>query len=217
MQLRKFTTAFAMAFAVSTLAACSGDLLGHNQGRVRVFLSGNASTSASANLAEAAAASATAGSDDLFRRDDDDDDDDDDERPSRWFHAANVTLSSILVRSLDGVLVNLVMPVPVTVDVVEIESGKTIQLPDGTLPVGLYDQVVIVITAVQGVMHDGTVITIQPPGGGWTSIVPICPLDVIEGGTTTIGIDLMVRNAFHWGDNRFHFQPRFRAASECPE
>ncbi len=150
-------------------------------------------------------------------RDDDDDDDDDHDRPSRWFHAANITLSSILVRNLDGLLVNLDMPLPITVDVVQIEGGKTIQLPDGALPIGLYDQVVVVITAVRGVLHDGTIITIEPPGGGWTSIVPICPLDVIAGGTTTVGIDLMVRNSFAWGDNHWRFQPRFRAAGECPE
>lgn len=57
MTTRKFASALATLFAMLTLAACSNDgLLGPNQGRVRVFLSGNAGVNASANLAGATAA-----------------------------------------------------------------------------------------------------------------------------------------------------------------
>jgi len=206
MNRRKFTIASAMMIALYAMSGCGNDsLLGPDRGRVRVILGGDAS--AAADLAGATAASAEAGNPH---------DDDDGDRPSHWFHTANVTLSSILVRNLDGVLVNLDLDLPVTVDVVKIEHGKQIELPDGVLPIGGYDQVVVVMTAVQGVTHDGTIVTLEPPGGGWTAIVPICPFAVEEGGTTIVGLDLMVRNSFGWNGNRFHFQPRFRA-NHCPD
>jgi hypothetical protein len=71
------------------------------------------------------------------------------------------------------------------------------------------------MTAVSGTTHDGTVVTIEPPGGGWTAVVPICPLEVAAGATETVGITLNVRNSFarsglHWG-----FHPQFRSRTSC--
>ncbi|MDA0329394.1 MAG: hypothetical protein O2958_10335 [Gemmatimonadetes bacterium] len=65
--------------------------------------------------------------------------------------------------------------------------------------------------------HDATTITISPPGGGWTAIVPICPFVVEDGATTVVGLTLSVRRAFSWRDNRFHFQPRFECEQEDPD
>ena len=195
--------AFALAIVVA-VSACS-DSLGPNRGRVRMVLGSDAS---SFNLGVTAAG---VGGD---RNDANDGESHD--RPSRWFRAANVTLSSVLVRNSDGVLVNLDLDVPVTVDVVQLENGRRIQLPDGVLPVGEYDQVVLVMTAVQGVMLDGTIVTIQPPGGGWTAIIPICTFDVAEGDTDVVGLNLVVRNAFSRGStSSFHFQPQFRGTADC--
>lgn len=126
-----------------------------------------------------------------------------------FFESANVTFTSILARDLDGVLVDVVMELPTTVDIVSMEDGRQVTLPDGELPPATYDQVVVVMSEVQGVTYDGTTITIAPPGGGWTAIVPICPFVVEEGATTVVGLALEVGRSFAWRDNRFHFQPRF--------
>ncbi len=72
------------------------------------------------------------------------------------------------------------------------------------------------MTEVRVVTHDGTIITIEPPGGGWTAIIPICSFDVPEGGTATVGIQFDLRQAFSWRDNRYHFQPRLVCDEEAP-
>jgi hypothetical protein len=100
---------------------------------------------------------------------------------------------------------------------VKIDGGKQVQLPDGFLPPGNYDQVVIVITAVQGVTNNGTVITIEPPGGGWTSVIPICPFAVAEGETAAVGLGFNVRNSFLQLGNNWSFQPRFRSLSSLSD
>jgi hypothetical protein len=143
-------------------------------------------------------------------------DDDDRDRPrGPFFVSANVTLSSILARNFDGVLVDVDMDLPVTVDVMRMETGREITLPDGDLPPGMYDQIVVVMTAVQGMTEDGTTVTIEPPGGGWTAVIPVCPFDVAEGSTTVVGLQLAVHRSFSWKNNRFHFDPRFEC--ETPE
>lgn len=133
-----------------------------------------------------------------------------------FFRSANVTFSSILARNVEGQLIDTGMDLPATVDVVAMdEGGRTVTLPDGTLPVGTYDQIVVVMTAVEGVLRDGTGIAITPPGGGWTAIVPVCPFDVEEGSTAIVGLMLPVRTAFIWGEGRFRFEPRFRSRLRC--
>jgi hypothetical protein len=197
------TLSLAAALALTSAACSGGAPTGVDRGRVRVALSGDGG---GASFATAPSASS---SDALGLGDG---------RPSRWFSSANVTLSSVLARNSDGVLVNLELDLPVVVDVVKIEGGKEVLLPDGGLPVGLYDQVVIVMTAVQGVTHNGTVITVQPPGGGWTSVIPICPILVTEGGATTVALRLMWRSAFRWhGNNAFGFHPHFRPLIDCDD
>jgi hypothetical protein len=126
-----------------------------------------------------------------------------------------VTLSSVFARNYEGELIDASMALPVTVDVIQMESGREITLPDGDLPPGTYDQIVVVMTAVQGVTGDGTTVTIEPPGGGWTAVVPVCPFDVVDGSTTVVGLTLAVRRSFSWRDNRFHFDPHFEC--EAPE
>jgi len=136
-----------------------------------------------------------------------------------YFQSANVTFSSIFARNTDGQLIDMgVEDLPVTVDVVAMEEGgRTVTLPDGTLPAATYDQIVVVMTGVEAVLRDGTRITITPPGGGWTAVVPICPLVVEEGSTSVLGLVLPVRTAFVFYEGRFRFVPRFRTRVRCEE
>ena len=183
-----------VAGLVLVVAGCSSSdgILGVNEGRVRFVLSAGSDSEA-----EGPALAPS-----LHGRDDDDD-------GRRFLQSANVTLSSILARNLDGVLVNVMMDLPVTVDVLSMEGPTEVVLPDAILPPASYDQVVVVMTRVEVVTHDGTTIRITPPGGGWTAIAPICPFIVEEGMTTTVGLTFMLNHAFKWRNNRFHFQPRF--------
>lgn len=197
-----------VAGLVLVAAGCSSSdsILGVNEGRVRFVLSsssGTVGTGAEGSAPVPAAAQDGA----VIMRHGDDDRDDDDGR--RFLTSANVTLSSILARNLDGVLVHVDMDLPVTVDVLSMDGATEVMLPDAILPLATYDQVVVVITQVEVVTFDGTAIRITPPGGGWTAIVPICPFVVEQGATTTVGLTFMLEHAFKWRDNRFHFQPRF--------
>ncbi len=133
-----------------------------------------------------------------------------------FFKAANVTFTSILARDTDGVLVNVQMELPATVDIIAMEEvGRTVTLPDGELPPATYDQIVVVMSQVQGVLRDDTTITIDPPGGGWTAVVPLCPFEVAEDATAVVGLMLPVRSALVWREGRFRFQPRFRSRIPC--
>ena len=204
--MRKLFPGLERALMASSLVALTGcgldGLFGNDGGRVRMILAPDGASA----IANVVMDSTTA----LL-----DDDDDDDKRRGAWsFQTANVTLSSILVRTSDGELIDLDVDLPLTVDVVKIDNGKHIQLPDGFLPAGDYDQVVLVITAVRAVAHDGTIVTIEPPGGGWTAVVPICPIEVADGATTTVGIGLNVRSSFVRLSNWWSFQPRFRSLND---
>ena len=147
--------------------------------------------------------------------DSDDDDKDGRGRGAWWFRTANVTLSSVMLRTEDGELIELDSDLPISVDVVRIDGGRQVQLPDGFLPPGNYDQVVLVISTVQAVSSDGTLITIDPPGGGWTAVVPICSLEVLEGETIPIAIAFNVRNSFLRFGNGWSFQPKLRSLNNC--
>lgn len=189
-------------------SACSGDALGPNQGRVHFTLSSGSPTTVGQAVSQP---STTLGGDSAadptlneWER----------EHDYRFFETANVTLSSILARNQDGELVGVTMDLPATVDVVAMDHGGEISLPDADLPAGTYDQLVVVMTHVEGVAHDSTQITLTPPGGGWTSIVPVCPFTVEDGGTTTVSLQFMVHRAFVWSGSHFRFHPEFQCGSE---
>jgi hypothetical protein len=194
-----------LAAGLLLVAAGCSDPLAVNDGQVRFVLSSGASV-------EGGDAAATPLQDGPLATGDHDDD-----RPSRFFQSAQVTFSSILARNLAGELVDVTIDLPVTVDVVTMEGGREIAFPDGVLPPATYDQVVVVIAEVQVIKHDGTTITMDPPGGGWTAIVPICPFEVGGDGTTTVGIQFDLKQAFSWRDNRYHFKPRFDCGEDEPE
>lgn len=198
--MNRYAVALAMALAVGT-AGCDNPL-GVDGGKVRFVLS-SAPDAPAAAVAQPASTDGSSPDGPALHGDFEG------EHHNPFFASANVTFTSILARNLDGVLVNIDMDLPATVDVVTMEGGRQIVLPDGNLPAATYDQIVVVMTQVEGVTHDGTTVTITPPGGGWTAIVPICPFVVEDGGTAVVGLSLSVRRSFFWRDNRFHFQPRF--------
>jgi len=123
--------------------------------------------------------------------------------------AAEVTLSSILARNLDGELIAMTIDLPATVDLIGLVQGQTVELPMGSLPVGMYDQIVVVIRTVSLTLLDGTKIDVTPPGGGWTAIVPTVPFEVAEGLTTTVQLRFRPGGALRWIDDHFEFHPEF--------
>jgi len=201
--VRRFNVVFVLALALA-IAGCSDSPFGPNEGGVRFVLSSGTGGLTVAEPRSDLDPTLRPASSELAL-----DGDHDRDRDYRFFQSANVTFASVLARNLDGALVDVDMELPVTVDVVSMDSGREVLLPDGVLPGATYDQLVVVMTAVQGVTRDGTTITIEPPGGGWTAIIPICPFTVDEGVTTTVSLRFMLGQAFRFRDGRFHFQPRF--------
>ena len=211
------------AVPLLAIAGC-GDPTGVNGGSVRFVISGP-SASVASFVAEEEAQGAAAATDGAVagpqlhdnpggsKDRDKDDDDHDHDRPR--FVSANVTLASVLARNFEGVLVDVDMDLPTTVDVMQAERGRQIPLPDGDLPPGEYDQIVVVMTAVQVETEDGTKITVEPPGGGWTAVVPVCPFEVEDGATTTVSLTLSVRKSFAIENGQMRFRPKLDC--EVPE
>lgn len=133
---------------------------------------------------------------------------DGDDRPR--LQSANVTISSLMARTLEGQLVPVTVDLPTTVDLLTLVNGHEITLPVGFLPPGTYDQLVVVITSTELVKQDGTHITITPPGGGWTSIVNVRnPFVVTEGQTTNIDLKFRWWSSFHMDGDEIEFEPEF--------
>ena len=125
-------------------------------------------------------------------------------------NAANVTFASILARNLDGELIGVTVDLPITVDLLGLVSGGSFTLPAGFLAPGTYDQLVIVMTKVELTLADATVVTIEPPGGGWTAVIPVTePFTVVEGQTTSVNIGFHPGRLLHWLDGRWEFHPEF--------
>ena len=181
-----------------TLAACSSNH-GESQrsGNVRVMLTSAPSTAAPVASTDAVAAGGSSS-----------DDDGDGGMLSR-LSEANVTFSDKLARNLNGDLVDFVIDLPHTVDLISLMGGHEVTLPAGTLPAGMYDQVVVVINHVQFVFTDGGKVDLTPPGGGWTRIIPVQPFEVVDGQTTTIELRFKPDHAFGDLGGEFHFSPDF--------
>ena len=127
----------------------------------------------------------------------------------RSITAAAITVSAVEARNLDGQLVPVTVSLPMDVDLVALISGGTVDFPDGSLPVGTYDQIVVVIRALHVTLSDGTVVDVTPPGGGWTVVVPTDQFDVVAGQTTTVALHFRASGAFQWVDGNLEFNPGF--------
>jgi Domain of unknown function (DUF4382) len=203
-RIRPLTSATGLALGLALLmAGCGGsdNMLGPNQGRVRFVLSSGSTVLATSQPAATAGAATTDGTGPLT--------DGETYEPRRLFQSASVDLTSVLARNSDGVLVNVDMSLPVTVDILSMDNGRHVTLPDGDLPSGTYDQLVLVLKKFQGTTLDSTQVTIVPPGGGWTTVVPVCAFTVDSSVTTTVSLGFDLRNAFLWRNNHYFFQPRF--------
>ena len=186
-----------MLLLVALVAAgCHNDMNAAGQGNVRFVLSAGNSESVTRT-----------GDHD----DDDDHDGDDGDDAVPMLQSANVTFSSLLARNQDGELIDVMIDLPVEVDVLALLHSQTIDLPMGVLPMGTYDQLVIVMTKVVLVTSNGTEVAITPPGGGWTVVVRICPFMVGDGDEvmTTVALELQLRRSFRFLSDGFHFMPRF--------
>lgn len=195
--------------ALGLTAACSdGDsVTSAGKGRLNVALSASSGTQTAAAIetglrtALASSPAATIGTTH-----------DDDDGPE--LAAVNVTFSAILARNLSGELVPVEMALPVVVDVLALLEGPTVTLPVGLLPPGDYDQIVVNMTAVELVTTDDFHITIEPPGGGWTAIVPADPFTVLEGETTAITLRLRMDRAFRFLEGKIEFHPEFECEND---
>jgi hypothetical protein len=179
-----------LAAALGIVAACSNpnDMTQSNKGAVQFTMSASATSPA--------VLSATGGSGSSS--------------DAPHITAANVTFASILARNLDGQLIAVTIALPTTVDVFGLSSGDPVTLPAGFLPAGTYDQLVIVMTSVALTLENGTIVTIEPPGGGWTAIVQASePFDIVDGATTDVTLNFRLGGAFHWGNGDWDFFPGF--------
>jgi len=187
--IRKELVLVLLAVALGIVAACSNGsngLMQDGKGAVRIVMSASAA---------APVAAAVTG---------------DDSSTDHELQAANVTFASILARNLDGQLIDVTIALPVTVNLLELVSGRTLTLPIGLLPPGTYDQLVVVITRVELTLGNGTVITIDPPGGGWTAVIPVTEtFTVAEGQTTTVSIKFHADRSFRWLNDAWEFHPEF--------
>jgi hypothetical protein len=198
--------------------ACSdgdGGMLASNQGNVRVVLSADGVAATTSGTQSIGAAGAGAGSVSFLPARDEADEGGDGDRDDEGgdvlagLTEANVTLSSLLARNLDGELVDLAIDLPQTIDLLELMGGTQIELPPGTLPPGTYDQIVVVITEVVLVRDDGSVDVLTPPGGGWTRVVDVPPFEVVEAVVTPIELSFDPSQAFNEQAGDLEFFPAF--------
>lgn len=212
----KFPALFLGLVALLLVAACSHGGGGSDSmsGNVRVNLTaGSASnlTSSAGRSITTSSLAGTTGSIPPLHGDGDDGGGDD--VLSMLAHV-NVTLSSLIARNLNGELIDFVIDLPRTVDLIGLMNGNQVTLPTGTLPPGMYDQIIVVIRNVEFVFLDGRKVELTPPGGGWTRIVPVTTFEVIEGQTTTIELRFMPSGAFRDDGGRFEFDPDFECHTD---
>jgi hypothetical protein len=208
MTLRRMFAPGALVVSLVALSACgSNGLDTAGKGRVAIVMSatGGSLATAGADVGVSGGSAATgtsgvaasSGSHDGCTAD-------------RALQAASVTLSSILARTLEGILTDVTIDLPATVDLLSLGNGKEATLPIGFLPPGTYDQLVVVMTKLEVTLLNGTKVAITPPGGGWTAIVPVAePFTVIEGETTTITLKLRKDLSFACGSGHWEFLPKF--------
>jgi hypothetical protein len=183
----------ALATAAILTSSCSNSGSNGNGGKVRMILGGGSTQAATLGPTQATTLSDGSG---------------------RTIDSASISLSSILARNLDGQLIDVSMALPVTLDIIQLIQGRTVELPIGTLPVGSYDQLVIVIRSLHVGLSDGTLIDVTPPGGGWTAIVRTDPFEVVDGSVTTVHLHFRSDRAFQWINNHLEFDPEFDCTVE---
>ena len=182
-------TATAAALLTASCSSSHSPTAASNQGVVKMTMK------ASGSVPAATTASATAG-DGVTPAD-----------ASRGPQAATIVLSGASAQLADGSFVPVTATFPYTVDLLALaQSGGSVSLPDGLLPEGSYTGLQITITQASITLHDGTVITITPPGAGWVVLIPVT-FDVVAGQATQLTLTLRCDHSFHFLNGHFEFDP----------
>ena len=129
--------------------------------------------------------------------------------------AANITISAIEVHSTtDGTWVPVESGLPVTIDLLAImNSGGTASLPADLLPPGTYDAIQLVISKLDLTLTDGTMISVTPPGAGWTVNIAVS-FTVVAGQATDIKLNVHCGGSFHLLNGEFEFDPQIDGENE---
>jgi hypothetical protein len=120
-----------------------------------------------------------------------------------------ITFSSIAALDSGGVAVPITIALPPPIDLLPLRGGGTVELPVGFLPAGTYQGFVVTISAASLVLQDGTRITIEPPGDGWTTRISTAPFEVVDGQPTTVELTVRLGQALRWLRDHFEFHPDF--------
>ena len=200
---------FAIALVILLAAACSDSSDSTSGGNFRVMMgtSGNPlairTPVGEPRATPAGAQVALRGSSDTelprANHDDEDGDGDDTDAPANPIVEVAIRVSDLEARSTTlQQLIDVVTTLPVEVDLLELDAnGGSLELAAGELPPDTYDELVIVISALLLTTQDGTHITIEPPGGGWTRQLRTEPFEVVDGQVTTIQL-LLQASSFHF-------------------
>ena len=177
------------------VAACSDSTGSGGDGNVRIVLSATeqASLSPSLSTSDGDGEHDGGGHDSFLAR----------------VETAEVTIASMLARKTDGVLVDLSMDLPATIDIKALLNGEKFSLPAGTLPAGDYDQIVVVMTKLDLTFINGGGLALTPPGGGWTSIVKVAPFTITDGQDAQIDLEFRMGGALRELNGIVKFFPDF--------
>ncbi len=216
MKLSHYSSASALMLATLLLTtACSGGsgTLSSGDGNVRLVLSSEPDPARISASGRTLALSGSSWDQELPAGLIDDEDGDDDEGGDDGTLArlvqANATLTGLSARNLDGQTIALSIALPLTVDLLGLAQHGSVELPVGSLPPGLYDQITVVIGQLELVFRDGAVAVITPPGDGWTATAPVETFQVIEGEMVTIKLTFKPANAFREHEGQIEFFPAF--------
>lgn len=129
---------------------------------------------------------------------------------------ASVTVSSMVARTTDAKLVDVTSSyLPFHVNLLALGSGTGTTLPDGFLPPGTYDQLIVVMNRLELELMSGMKIAITPPGGGWTAIVPVAEaFTVVAGQTTAVQLVFRPDLSFICKLGDWDFKPEFECGGQ---
>lgn len=196
----KLVSACFVAAIALCLAACSDSgtaMNGAGKGRLRIGMTSGTGTTGGVMGATLADHSG-GGDDDVHSQ----------------LKAAVVTFSSIQAHATDGTTVDVLVPLPMDVDLLALDSGHSIELPAGFLPPGDYDALILTISKVHLVTQNDTQVDITPPAGGFVVMVPTQPFTVVEGQTTQVMLKFREDMSFHFGGGEIEFDPEFESENE---
>lgn len=202
---RSFLACLSIIAVTTILVSCGGGgdtTLSASGGSVQIRLSASGGSALlSAIPADAVAARSTTGGITVM------DGPSDSDRPH--LQSVEVTFSSIEARTAAGTLVPVTAALPVTVDLLALSAGRTVDLPVGYLPADTYQGFVVTVSRVLLLLTNGTRITVEPPGEGWATEIATQPFTVVDGQPTTVELNLRADLALRWMGDHFEFEPVF--------